>query len=163
MAEELNADEIARQVAQQIGQSISEAISKLLQSQANTQGTSQSTTQRNLEDVSEVERYAKEGANESSAWHANVKRSYDEYQDVSLEGTRRKSVIADQALQNAVETANMVAKQVVRHGDFAVNKQWNINETDFIASNALRNAVPQDAISAAIAKAVQDALSASKA
>lgn len=74
---------------------------------------------------------------------SNLKRTYDEYQHESLESIRRnRSVvdkilsdaqqhdnvrqnIANQALQNAVETANMVSKQAVRHSDIAIDQQWN--------------------------------------
>lgn len=40
----------------------------------------------------------------------------------------QRQVIANQALQNAVETANAVSKQMVRHGDLAIDRQWNIDE-----------------------------------
>jgi hypothetical protein len=82
-------------------------------------------------------------ADRQRAWFANEKRTYDEYQQESLEsikGNRRyvdkvlsdaqqndnqRQAIANQALQNAVETANMVGKQAVRHGDIAIDGQWN--------------------------------------
>ena len=35
--------------------------------------------------------------------------------------------IAIQALQNAVETANMISKQAVRHSDLAINYQWTMD------------------------------------
>jgi hypothetical protein len=77
------------------------------------------------------------------AWFANIKRMYDEYQQESLETIRhmrlhfdkiisdaqqfdnQRQGIANQALQNAVETANMVGKQAVRHGDLSIDQQWN--------------------------------------
>jgi HD superfamily phosphohydrolase len=150
MADELNADIVDRM--------ISDAISELIQKQATTQGNTQTSTQDRMGDVSEVERMQKETANESSAWFGNTKRTYDEYQNESLESGRRKNLIAEQALQNAVENANLIAKRTISGFEFAENKKWNINETDFIAANALRSAVPQDAIAAAVAKAVQDAV-----
>ena len=60
-----------------------------------------------------------------------------------------------QSLQNAIETANMVSKQALRHGDVAIDKQWNINETDFIAAGAIPN---QQAFIDLMAKAIGDAL-----
>ena len=36
--------------------------------------------------------------------------------------------IATQALQNAVETANMVGKQAVKHADLACDRMWNVDE-----------------------------------
>ncbi len=81
---------------------------------------------------------------------ANAKRTYDAYQDLDLLLARRSQLqfdqihnVALQALQNAVETANMVAKQTVRHienadetanvtgkqanrhSDIAIDQQWN--------------------------------------
>ena len=79
------------------------------------------------------------------SWFANVKRTYDEYQHESLESIRRnrnivdklisdaqqhdnqRQVIANQALQNAVETANMVGKQAHRHSDVAIDGHWTYN------------------------------------
>jgi len=95
--------------------------------------------------------------NSFMAWFSNIKRTYDEYQHESLETLRHQRTsfdrvvseqqtlftklltdaqqhdntrqnIANQALQNAVETANMVGKQAVRHGDLAIDRQWNIDE-----------------------------------
>ena len=83
---------------------------------------------------------------QNEAWSANIKRTYDEFQQESLESIRRNRTIVDklvsdaqqydnqrqgianQSLQNAVETANMVGKQSVRHGDLAIDRQWNIDE-----------------------------------
>ncbi len=107
------------------------------------------------------------------AWFANIKRTYDEYQHESLHSIREKRTyisktlsdasqndnvrqnIANQALQNAVETANLVGKQAVNHRDISVDRQWNVDE---VAQLVAKNGVMQDAISAAVTKAVQDAL-----
>ena len=98
----------------------------------------------------EMEREFEIGRDE--AWFANIKRTYDEYQHESLESVRRnrsyvdktlsdaqqhdnaRQEIANQALQNAVETANMVGKQAVRHGDIAIDRQWNIDEQGNMAT-----------------------------
>lgn len=108
------------------------------------------------------------------AWFANIKRTYDEYQQVSLDGQRRSQDHYDelkqlsvQALQNAVETANlvgkntvetsnMVGKQAVRHSDLAIDRQWNVDE---VAQLVARNQVFRDAIAAVVATSVADALS----
>ena len=62
---------------------------------------------------------------------ANTKRTYDAYQDLDLLIARRSQLqfdqiqnVALQALQNAVETSNMVAKQAVRHADVAADALW---------------------------------------
>ena len=54
---------------------------------------------------------------ENQAWFSNRKRTYDSYQQVDLDHMRNLNTIAAQAFQNAVETANMVGKQAVRHAD----------------------------------------------
>jgi hypothetical protein len=63
------------------------------------------------------------------AWKANIKRTYDEYQNESLNTARlvRKQMndihaLTVQAMQNAIETSNMVAKQCITNGDL-VTKQ----------------------------------------
>ena len=114
------------------------------------------------------------------AWFANVKRTYDEYQHESLESVRRnrsyvdkvlsdaqqhdnqRQTIADQALQNAVETANMVGKQCLRHGDLAIDHQWNPIQqgaADVMAARAVTlDDAALKAIGAAVAAAVVEAL-----
>jgi len=111
---------------------------------------------------------------QTDAWFANVKRTYDEYQGESLEGIRQnrayitkvlsdaqqhdnaRQEIANQALQNAVETANMIGKQSVRHCDIAIDRQWNVDEQGYTAADILRDATFKDAIAAAVAEAVQN-------
>ena len=108
------------------------------------------------------------------AWFGNVKRTYDEYQQESLESIKRnrsyvdkvisdsqqsdnaRQNIANQALQNAVESASMVAKQAIRHGDIAIDRQWNVDE---VAQLVAKTPVFLDAISAAVAAAVNASLS----
>jgi len=120
-----------------------------------------------------IEREFETGKDE--AWFANVKRMYDEYQHESLESIRRnrsyvdkilldaqqhdnvRQDIANQALQNAVETANMVGKQAVRHSDLAIDRQWNVDEQSYTAENILRQPFWQD-LAQAIAVAVATAL-----
>lgn len=103
------------------------------------------------------------------SWFANIKRTYDEFQHESLESVRRnrtiidklvsdaqqfdnqRQVIANQALQNAVETANLTGKQAIRHSDLAIDRQWNVDE---VAQLVAKTPVFLDAISAAAAAAV---------
>lgn len=77
------------------------------------------------------------------AWTANVKRTYDEYQNESLESVRHNrqhfdKVVSDaqnhtnsvnaitlQNMQNAVETHNLCAKRGLDHWDVAVDNHWN--------------------------------------
>lgn len=107
--------------------------------------------------------------------YANVKRTYDEYQQESLESIKRnrsyvdkvlsdaqqsdntRQNIANQALQNAVETANMVGKQGVRHSDIAIDRQWNVDEQGYTAQKILA-AIQDPAIIAAMAAAIAKAM-----
>ena len=110
---------------------------------------------------------------------ANRKRTYDEYQEESLQTMRQvrrqvedlhasgmesihrnrtivdklisdgqqfdngRQIIANQSLQNAVETANMVSKQAVRHGDLSIDRIWNNDE---VAALTAKTGAQQDAI-----------------
>ena len=87
-----------------------------------------------------AERFA--GDPNTRAWDTNLKRTYDEYQDLALTAARRSQVnydqlnnVALQALQNAVEAANLAGHQAVkhtsdtdaqkvRHADIAIENQW---------------------------------------
>ena len=80
----------------------------------------------------------------------NAKRTYDEAQSTDLvsrvgSNDYRNAVqnLTVQALQNAVETANMVGKQAVAHRDIAINSQWTTDKEGFEA-----------AVTAAVANAV---------
>ncbi len=84
--------------------------------------------------------------------YANIKRTYDVYQDLDIQAARQSLVeqtrlnhIASQALQNAVETANMVAKQSIRHADVAADALWT-DQLDPVSrgagSNLTAGAVP---------------------
>ena len=102
-------------------------------------------------------------------WYANIKRTYDEYQNESLANFRRvqayvdkvlsdaqqndnvRQNIANQALQNAVENANLVGKQAIRHTDLAIDRQWNVDE---VAQLVAQTSTFKDAIAAAVAAAV---------
>lgn len=170
--------QLADQIAQQVGQSVSEAISKLLQSQ--TLSTGVSATETRMEDIASGERLTKESMDNAGILFMNQKRTYDEYQHESLESVRRnrsyvdkvladiheysmgKQNIANQALQNAVETANMVGKQAVRHGDLSIDRQWNVDEQGYTVADILRDQTFKDAIAAAVAAAVNEALAGQK-
>ncbi|MBI4905131.1 MAG: hypothetical protein HY820_15965 [Acidobacteria bacterium] len=64
--------------------------------------------------------------------YANIKRTYDVYQDLDIQAARqalteqtRLNQIASQALQNAVETANMVGKRSIELNNLAHDSFWN--------------------------------------
>lgn len=120
---------------------------------------------------SDTERGFEVGKDE--AWFANVKRTYDEYQQESLETIRhmrahfdkllsdaqqfdnQRQVIANQALQNAVTNADLVTKQFLQHNALATDRQWNVDEvSDLVA----KSGVQADAIASALAGKVADIL-----
>ena len=168
------AQQAAEQVAQQIAEAVSQAIQKVMQTQTTTTGVS--ATETRMEDIGGGERVTKENADNSQILFSNQKRTFDEYQDTGLESIKRNRSyvdkvlsdshgydmgarnIANQALQNAVETANMIGKQAVRHGDVAIDRQWNVDEQGYTAENILRDSTFKDAIAAAVAVAVNDAV-----
>lgn len=108
---------------------------------------------------------AKGATREDSINALNSKRSYDQSQSfdlMTLQGdmNHRQNLnqLSIQALQNAVETANMVGKQAVRHGDLAIDRQWNIDEQAMITKSILRSGTYKDAVAGAVAAAVAAAL-----
>jgi hypothetical protein len=175
-ANQHTAQETAQQIAEQVGQAVSQAISKVMQTQ--TQSTGQSGTQTSVQDrmgdIGGTERLEKDSMDNSGVLFSNQKRTYDEYQHESLESIKRNrsyvdKVISDahgydmsarniatQALQNAVETANMVGKQAVRHGDVAIDRQWNVDEQGFIVKEILNDPAFEDAIKVALSKTAAD-------
>jgi len=80
------------------------------------------------------------------AWFANIKQTYDVQQNLVVNALKQATQelaqtnaqtaahtanvngLALQAMQNAIETANAVSKQAVRHADIAIDHQWNVDE-----------------------------------
>jgi hypothetical protein len=137
------AAQAAQQAAQQVAEAVSQAIQKFLQSTGTSTAGTGVFTRAELADIGGSEAHERGVVENSGLLFSNNKRTYDEYQEVSLESIKRNRSyidktlsdaqsydnqarnIANQALQNAVETANMVGKQAVRHGDIAIDGQWN--------------------------------------
>jgi len=152
----------AQEISQMIAQANDALMSKL--SAMLSGATSTAVTEERTYDIGEGE-----------AWKFNMKRMADEYQHESLESIRRnrsyvdnvlssahendqfKQNVANQALQNSVETANMVSKQAVRHSDIAIDRQWNVDEqAGFVAK--ILNSIQDPATSAAMAVAIANAM-----
>ena len=113
---------------------------------------------------------------QNEAWAANIKHMFDVYLQEAVESIKHCRVhfdkvvtdaqqhdntrqeISIQALQNAVETANMVSKQAVRHSDIAIDRQWNVDEQGYTVNEILRNETFKDGIAAVVVKAVADAM-----
>lgn len=102
----------------------------------------------------------KDNIEQSELDYINAKRTYDTYQDLDIQEARRVQRYADdlhaltiQAMQNAVESANMVSKQAIKHADVAADRIWNVDE---VAELVAKTPVFLDAIAAAVAVAVND-------
>lgn len=177
VAEEIG-QQIGQQIGEQIGQTVSQSIQKLLQTLGvATTGTSY---QRAVEDIGETEVTAKELIKESGLRFSNEKRTYDEYQNVSLDAIGKNRghfdklvsdaqshhAELDNALslavvnavenmnmiaKNVIESANMVAKQAVRHGDIAIDRQWNVDEQNWAVVEILTKEALADMVSEAVA------------
>jgi len=120
---------------------------------------------------------------------ANIKRTYDEYQQESLESIKRnrtivdklvsdaqqydnqRQAIANQALQNAVESSNMVAKNAIvncdaqckqhfAHRDVATDNLWNPVQIGAGDAVTMRSVTLDDASLKAIGAAIAAAVSA---
>lgn len=136
-------------------------------------------TERSFE-TQKDERSAEEQLNAKELFLSNQKRTFDEFQDLSLESARRNRTYVDevlqdsrnhsnnlnnvalQALQNAVENANFKAKnildsanlcnkQAVAHRDIAIDREWNVDEQGYTAAEILRDNTFKDAIAGAVA------------
>lgn len=166
------ASQAAQQVAEQIGQAVSQAISKVLQSQTLTTGASMASGRVENADIGGSERIELENTDRSGLVFGNLKRTYDEYQQESLESIKRNRsyvdkvlsdaathdnrvrIMAEQALQNAVETANMVGKQAVRHSDIAIDREWNVDEQGYTVETIISALKPT--LESVVAKILAD-------
>ena len=115
------------------------------------------------------------------AWGANVKRTYDEFLEESLQTQRevRKflSRIAGNhedhdsalraaslvAVQNSVENNNALSKQHLAHRDIATNKTWNLEPSEAAAEAIVTRAITIDDVAlkgmgAVVAAAVLEGL-----
>ena len=174
------AQQVAESIAQKIAQQVADQVAQALgQTQRSIIDASRTARSQEVGSESEFEtgndeffkKSSQSSALESDILFANMKRTYDEFQHESLTDVRetrelfqrlaQNAVSHDeniqnvslQALQNAVETANMVGKQAVRHGDVAIDRQWNVDEQGYTVAEILRDETFKDAIAAAVAKA----------
>lgn len=142
----------AVQAAKQVAQQIQEAIG---QTQRSVVDASKTSRPQEVGSESEFETGSDEYWKFASQINGiNAKRTYDEYQQESLDGIRiNRSLVsrlsqnavthdeqvqnvALQALQNAVETANMIGKQAVAHRDIAIDREWNVDEVSTLTAKS---------------------------
>ena len=137
------------------------------------------------EDVGGGERYTVTNSDHQDLLFSNMKRTYDEFQQESLQTIRENRThfnnamedartLNNQLMQNAVavaqkvseqcaETGNMVAKQAVRHSDIAIDRQWNVDEQAFVVKEILNDPDFTDAIKVSLIGKINDAAQAAKA
>jgi hypothetical protein len=88
---------------------------------------------------------------------ANMKKTYDVFLELGVESARRSrdhydkmmssaQSFTEQILQNGIEVGKKDALQSTRHGDLAIDNQWNLNEQvlagrDIYGGKAFRDAV----------------------
>ena len=108
----------------------------------------------------------KDNIEQSELDYINAKRTYDEYQDLGLNVARDIHGLTMQVMQNginaanlvtnnAVDSANLESKQAIAHRDIAIDRQWNVDE---VAQLVAKTAVTLDAMAAAVAGKVVDAM-----
>ena len=92
-----------------------------------------------------------EGQTQERSWDANVKRTYDEYQQISLDHIRVTNGIAERILSDAATASNQIIQQTithtadlnaqkVRHADIAIENQWESAEEVAMAQVAAHTA-----------------------
>lgn len=176
LIDQMAANTAAQQAASQTSQQINQGINDLLTKLASNVSTTSTASQVLQEETGFAEQLQIAGSAHTQQVLSNMKRTYDEYQHESLESIKRnraivdkivsdaqqhdnaKQNIANQALQNAVETANMVGKQAVRHGDIAIDRQWNVDEQGYTAEQILGNSTFKEGIRAMVVDAVAEAI-----
>jgi hypothetical protein len=177
--------QIAQQTAHQAAQQVAEQVLQgVLQSGLSTRTATQSSGTTAQERITPEPNFGREREYEigrDEAWSKAMFRTSNEYQQESLESIKRNRSyvdklladhlgydltarnIATQALQNAVETANMVGKQAVRHSDLSIDRQWNMDETNFASADVLKSMGSDTSVKQALmdllVKAVADAIS----
>jgi len=119
------------------------------------------TSYTSNDDVGTGERYNVASADHQGILFSNDKLTFDLTREAEMNGIHRRSDLAEkldnisvQALQNAVETSNMVGKQAVRHGDLAIDRQWNIDEQAAFVKEIINDPAIEDAIKVKIIEAI---------
>jgi hypothetical protein len=166
MADEFDGKVLSQQISD-LSQTVSQigaAVSKLIQTQTQTTGSSTVTSESRTEDVGGGENITSNLIYDTEDIRSNKKRTYDEYQDLSLQRARRSqdaydtmvthaqahydalATISEQTLANKGAIDNIVNNQAPRHVELAVDRQWNVDEQGYTVEAILRNPVFKDAI-----------------
>lgn len=98
-----------------------------------------------------------EAAAATNIAEANQSQDYDAtLKNIAAQALQNAVTVANRIAQNGSETDNMVAKQAVRHGDIAIDRQWNQDE---VSSLTAKTGVQQDVIQGIVAVTVAEVLS----
>jgi hypothetical protein len=107
--------------------------------------------------TNESERTAGEQTDSQTAWEVNRKRTYDAYQDFDIQAVRyftkhaaQLDALSLQAMQNAIETSNMVGKQAIKHADVAADALWT-DELNPVTRGAGNDLTGQSPVNPALA------------
>jgi hypothetical protein len=138
------------------------------------QGGLETGTIRN-EDVGGGERNTLTNADHQGILFSNDKKTYDLILNADLHSINRRDTHANeldkisiQALQNAVETANIIGKNTVetsnmtgkqahRHSDLAMDRQWNVDEQAHVVKEILNDPAIEDAMKVLLVGKITDA------
>ena len=67
-----------------------------------------------------------------AATDVNTEESISTYNGLLVQQAVKHAGVLDnlstQILQNAIESANLVSKQAIRHTDIAIDREWNVDE-----------------------------------
>lgn len=115
---------------------------------------------------------ARAGLEQMGLLFANQKRTFDEYQNESLESIRshrsyaekvlsdaqqndnERNKLSNLALSNAITNSDMITKQAIRHTDIAIDREWNLDEHNLTLADILKSEGVDDAVIAKILAAM---------
>ena len=99
-------------------------------------------TQEDFENNSQVN--AAESTEAQGMRNLNRKRTYDLYQDLDVSLARKLDAAYAQHFSNTVSSADMVAKQAIRHADVAADALWTdeLNPVTRAAGNDITGQAP---------------------
>lgn len=154
--EALFTDEVARQAVQQAVQKADEAAQQASQA---VQAAQEAARAAGVESSVQVQETDTTPGQIGTAWKANVKRTYDEYQDLALNHARnaedhanRMRTVSENAIVALQEHQADLRAQKIRHNDFSMDRQWNVDE---VARLVVSNEVFLAAIKAAVSSSDQ--------
>ena len=118
------------------------------------------------QDIGTDEAYQLAGLNDTRAWNANVKRTYDSLDEALSSQVKEAqthivnvNAVRLQTLTQMQANADALTKQMIKHSDLAQDRTWTqINELETML--AAKSGVQADAFVAMLAKAVADAINA---